>query len=345
MDYGVGPLVSIILPVFNGELYLRDAIQSILDQTYENFELLIFNDGSTDGSLRIAESFADKRIRIYNDSQNRGYVAHLNYGLSNARGKYIARMDADDISNHERLRTQVEFMERFSEVGVCGTFVTLIDENGRLLGKGHHFVDDDMLRIRLLTDSCFAHPTVMFRKAIVEANNISYDQHYAPAEDYKLWFDLSLKTKLANIPNYLLKYRIHGSQITQKQRAVQSRASDAIRRMAIESFIAQPMENAAFTFHNSLFKKEFVTAKEYVINARSWLLSLIVHNRNVKHFNEELFERYLGETWFSLCTCSYKLGSWVIWTCFSAKLRLNSIPKGAIIRFLAKSILKYSPVK
>jgi len=345
MDYGVGPLVSIILPVFNGELYLRDAIQSILDQSYKNFELLIFNDGSTDSSQQMASSFSDERIRIYSENQNRGYVTHLNNGIAVARGKYIARMDADDISGRERLKTQVDFLESFPEVGICGTFVTLIDETGRVLGKGHHFVDDDMLRIRLLANSCFAHPSVMFRKAIVESNNMRYDHYYAPAEDYKLWFDLSLKTKLANIPIYLLKYRIHGSQVTQKQKDLQSRASDAIRRMAIESFFGHPINNDAFAFHNTLFKNDFLTTKEYVMNARKWLLSLIAHNRSVKLFNEELFERHIGETWFSLCTCSYRLGFWIIWTCFRTKLGLRSIPIGSIVRFLAKSVIKYSPAQ
>lgn len=345
MDKNVGPLVTVLMAVFNGDRFLGEAIQSILGQHYQNFELLIYNDGSTDRTMEIINSFSDKRIVSYHHQKNIGYVSHLNHGLSVAKGKYIARMDADDVSFPDRLKAQVEFLERFSDIGICGTYVGLIDEHGSSLGYGQHYTDDAMLRIKLLSDSCFAHPSVMMKKSVLDANCFRYDENYTPAEDYRLWCDLSLKTKLANLPDILLNYRIHAAQITKRKNDIQRGASDAIRKIMLQDFLERQIEERDFALHNTLFTQDFTISRSYVIDTRNWLAYLIKQNRIKKRFNEESLEKYIAEIWFSLCTHSCNLGLWIIFICFNSQFRLKSIPKLSLIKFAAKSIIRYSSLK
>ena len=344
MDKDLSPRVTVLMPVFNGGPFLREAIQSILDQNYQDFELLIFNDGSTDNSSVTINSFADKRITGYHYEKNIGYVSRLNYGISIAKGEYIARMDADDVSLPSRLKTQVEFMDAFSEVGICGTSIEIIDELGLSLGNGQRYIEDEMLRIKLLADACFAHPTVIIRKSILVTNNLWYNENFAPAEDYKLWFDVSLKSDLANLPEVLLKYRIHSQQITRRKREIQKKATDAIRKLVIQDFLGHTIEENDFVLHNTLFTNDYILSKSYVIEARQWLRDLIKHNQTGKQFDEKLFKKYIGETWFSLCTHSYKLGLWIVFVCFSSQFRLSSIPPRNVLKFVAKSVIKFSPI-
>jgi glycosyltransferase involved in cell wall biosynthesis len=345
MDKDVSPLVTVLMPVFNGQSFLKEAIQSILDQSYSHFELLIYNDGSTDQTQEIINSFEDKRIVRYNDRENSGYVCRLNHGFSVAKGKYIARMDADDVSFTHRLKMQVEFMEHFSEIGICGSHVEIIDLRGKSLGKSQHYTNDELLRIKLLADSCFAHPSVMIRKSVVDANNLRYDENFTPAEDYQLWYTLSLITKLANLPDILLKYRVHDTQITQRKKEIQKTAADAIRKKTIQDFLGCPVTEKNFDLHNTLFSNNFTPSISYVQDARNWLTFLISHNRVEKRFSEELFEKFVSEIWFSLCTHSYKLGAWIVFFYFNSGFQFSSISRQDLLKFVLKSVFRYSPFK
>lgn len=200
------------MSVYNAEKYLDEAIASILKQTYCTFEFIIINDGSTDNSLNIIHEYmqSDNRI-ILIDQPNYGLPYSLNAGLSIARGKYIARMDADDISFPKRFEYQVSFMERNPRVGVCGTWAEVF---GSSSGVIKHPLQHNELKAKLLFNVCFAHPTVMIRLDVLRNNNIEYDLKYANSQDYKLWSELVDITEFANVPKVLLKYRITSSSIT-----------------------------------------------------------------------------------------------------------------------------------
>ena len=213
------PKVSILMPVYNSEKYLTHAIDSILKQTFDDFEFLIFDDGSADDSLEIISSYRDSRIHIFKSDQNYGHIFHLNRGLEIAKGKYIARMDADDIAHPERLEYQVKFLEKNSDIGVCGTWYK---EFGRQNNLVKHPVDDQGIRLKLLFESCaLGHPTVMMRKLIFDTYSLKYFQSEYPAEDYWLWIRISLVSKLANIPKVLLFYRTHIKQVSKTHKAQQ----------------------------------------------------------------------------------------------------------------------------
>ncbi len=157
------PLVSVIMPVYNAEKYVGEAIESILNQTFTDFEFLIFNDGSTDNSSKIIKSYKDDRIIFFDYKENFGYVKHLNDGIKLAKGEYIARMDADDISLPERFQKQYDFLEKNKDVVLCGTWYRVLGTDKEY----HTLTNNDKLSVHLFFNNGIGHPTVFFRKNIL----------------------------------------------------------------------------------------------------------------------------------------------------------------------------------
>lgn len=210
------PVVSVVLPVYNGAHYLAEAIESILLQTFHDFELIIINDGSTDKSLDIIKDYAMKHTVIsVIDCENKGLVASLNEGIANAKGKYIARMDQDDISLPTRFEKQVVLFEQDKDLVLCGTWATIIDSDGKFIKNSniktkHKDIINDIEHCK----NPFFHPSVMFRKK----DNVFYNETALYCEDYEMWLKYSTMGKLLNIPEYLLKYRIDFASITNSKR-------------------------------------------------------------------------------------------------------------------------------
>jgi hypothetical protein len=223
------PSLSVVLPVYNAEEYLAEAIESILAQTYTDFEFLIIDDGSTDGSLDIINLHAreDQRIRVIARS-NLGLVKTLNEGVARARGEYIARMDADDISRPERFKQQVDFLNSNPRCVVLGTSVVLIDDSGRELATWHCFLHDVSIRHALPAEGCIPHPTAMLRKsAVLEVGG--YKEDYLAAEDYDLWHRLAQVGELNNLAEPLLYKRESSTAVSGKHATIQHRSADRIR--------------------------------------------------------------------------------------------------------------------
>jgi len=240
------PRISVIMPVFNSEKYLRVAIESILKQTFSDFEFIIIDDGSIDKSASIAEEYAavDRRIGFKRNDTNKGITYSLNLGLELAQGELIARMDADDISFPERLAAQVSFLDTHSEIGVLGTSATLIDPKGNL-GVTIKFPSDHIvLQWRL----CFfqnpiIHPSVMMRKAIVETAN-GYDLRLNSSQDFNLWCRLSNVTRLANLGNTFLLLRKHEDSISSRKGFEQQKNGLENSRLLIQSIIHEDISFA-----------------------------------------------------------------------------------------------------
>jgi cellulose synthase/poly-beta-1,6-N-acetylglucosamine synthase-like glycosyltransferase len=206
------PKISVVMSVFNGDCFLRESVESILSQSLRDFEFIIIDDGSTDGSGAILDSYQEKdsRVRVLNQ-ENRGLTAALNRGCQLARGDYIARMDADDIAGPDRLVLQLEFMEAHPEVAVLGGAVEFVDPTGKALNKVRYPVGNREIQTALLDSSVLWHPTVLFRKAaflqVGGYRNVI-------AEDYDLWLRIAEQFQLANLENVVLKYRVHPGQIS-----------------------------------------------------------------------------------------------------------------------------------
>jgi len=210
------PKVSVIMPAYNAEKYIRRAIESILSQTYTDYEFIIINDGSVDNTKNIILSFQDDRIVYLENKKNSGIVITLNRGLDYATGEYIARMDADDIAIDTRFEKQVKYLDKNKNVGVLGTGICIFGEEIEEQ-KCLYTTDSKQLKAELIFNSCVAHPTVMMRKTVLQQNKLEYDLKFLGAEDYYLWWNVAKVSNIATLPEVLLKYRIHGEQITKKK--------------------------------------------------------------------------------------------------------------------------------
>ncbi len=213
------PLITVLMPVYNGERYLKQAIKSILNQTYINFEFIIIDDGSSDHSANIIKSYADQRIILVQNKKNLGLIRTLDKGIRIASGKYIARMDADDISFSTRLATQVNFMEKHPDMGMSGTAIQIIDDNGKQGSIVTFPNNSSVLKWHLCFYCPFAHPSVMFHTGVAKkaggyfSKNLIGREQYS-AEDYDLWRRISAISNIHNISEPLIYLRKHDKNLT-----------------------------------------------------------------------------------------------------------------------------------
>lgn len=214
------PKISVLMPVYNTEEeYLREAIESILNQTFTDFEFIIINDGSDNNAEDVILSYNDKHIKYIKKEKNQGLIETLNEVLEIAQGEYIARMDSDDVSLPERFEKQVNFLDKNPDVDVLGTWFNCFPRN-RVVKT---FTNDKNIKeCFLINSNNIGHPTVMLRKATFEKLNARYDENATYVEDYALWLSLIDKVKFANLPEILLNYRIHKKSICKTKNVEQS---------------------------------------------------------------------------------------------------------------------------
>jgi Glycosyl transferase family 2 len=209
----ITPRVSVVMPVLNAEAYIAQAIGSVLEQTLEELELIVVDDGSTDTSRAIVDRIAsaDARVRLVANERNLGISAALNQGCRAAQAPFIARLDADDVALPHRLARQLDFLHHHPAVAVVGGGARVIDSAGRQISTMRFPTDNRLIRSALLRHNCFAHPTVMLRQAaLLEVGGYRFDQ----CEDYDLWLRLSERFELANLTEPLILYRVHTNQLS-----------------------------------------------------------------------------------------------------------------------------------
>jgi glycosyltransferase involved in cell wall biosynthesis len=228
------PRITVLIPALNAENFIADSINSVLAQDWPDFELLVINDGSTDATAAIAQSFADPRIRIHHNPVNLGIATSGNIGLAMARGEFIARLDSDDIAIPNRLSTQLRFMEDHPEVTACGGKM-------EVFGKGSGIADvliadADIKAMFLAAAGNIMNPTAFFRRDFVVQNHISYQQNFAPADDLAFWIDcMRAGAYFANLDNVITRYRLHAANSSTRSSYLRH-AVFAIRRQLIFDF-------------------------------------------------------------------------------------------------------------
>lgn len=220
------PLVSVVLPVYNGELFLAECVRSIRDQQgFYDFEVIVIDDGSTDRSFEILEAECDERFLLLRQKQNRGLITGLNIGCRRAQGKYIARMDADDIMLPDRLVSQFNFMERNPLIAVSGGYFDYINEDGETVGDALKFpVQPIEVKEAFKTYCAIGHPTAFIRReALFALAPGLYPRRYPHAEDLGLWLEmLSKGAHFANLPKIVLHYRQHSGQVAVAYKQLQA---------------------------------------------------------------------------------------------------------------------------
>ena len=237
------------MPVYNGERFLRDSVESILGQTFTDFEFLILDDGSTDSTWEILQRYAEKdtRIVLIRNERNIGLTKSLNKGLNLARGEYLARQDADDISLPQRLELQVKFLAAHPEVSLVGTGMKIIDENGNILRLQQPPADHESITAELLLKNhAIGHSTVIARLSALKEFG-GYDERFPFAQDYDLWWRLSRKKKIANLPEILVRWRDAPGNISRESRKEQLECIFATSLAAIrESLKDETLDESAY---------------------------------------------------------------------------------------------------
>lgn len=228
------PKVTVLMSVYNGEKYLKEAIDSIISQTFTDFEFLIIDDASTDRTPEMLRSYGDSRIKIITNEENLGLTKSLNKGLALARGKYIARMDADDISHPKRLEKQANYLDENPEIGILGTNVQYIDESGKYHEILQRPEKDALIKWALCFFNPIAHPTVMMQLYLIKEIN-GYDENIIYAQDYDLWVRLSSKSAFWNLQDILLYLRKSDNNISCKHYLEQKLYSYQISRRAMSN--------------------------------------------------------------------------------------------------------------
>lgn len=221
------PLVSIGLAVYNGEKHIVRAINSVVNQSYTNWELIIVNDGSTDSTVALIETFNDSRITLLHNNKNLGVTPSRNKYLHAAQGKYLAVIDADDEWLQSKLENQVKFLEKNKGYGICGCYANRINDTTSYIWK--YPITDEEIRVRLIWGSAVIHSSILLRLSIIRGNNLCYDEKFKQAEDYNLIAQCVILSKAYNIPQALVNYYEHGEQLTtsnnEEQVANSSKAS------------------------------------------------------------------------------------------------------------------------
>lgn len=270
------------MPVYNGERFLPEAIDSILNQTWVDFELLIVDDGSTDGSSEILSGYAnrDKRVTLIRNETNLGLVRTLNRGLDLTDSPYIARMDQDDISLPDRLQKQAMYLQQHPEVGVLGTNITYIDSEGRDLKysrpKHNRYESPLFIRWSLLWRNPIYHPTVMIRRAVLERTGFKYNPEYEAAEDYEFWARLSHHTILARLEDVTVKYRISATSMSKLQNTAQREKCGAIMRRELIFLLDSDPSEKGFSTLTDIMAYQHSEHSEYEAAAN---LLLKAYNR------------------------------------------------------------------
>jgi len=310
MNDQIKPTVSVIMPVYNVELYVAEAINSILNQTFTDFELIVLDDCSPDRSAEIVKSFIDKRIVYHRNEKNQGLAENLNTGLKMAKGKYIARMDGDDVSLPERLMTQVKFLDEHLDIDLCSCALEMFGHDHQIWIRD---ADPEQVKITMLFYSPVLHATSVWRKSSFDDNGLFYDQNMFPAEDYDLWSRAVFKCKLVNIPDILYRYRIHGIQVTKTD----DRAAEKILQIQVNylmkslpSLKEDSIRNFVSEFLNGCCKTKLQVSQLKVIYH-----NLLNANDTDLFFRRDLLKKNLNKYYRSIVfeflnSNSFSLGNW-----------------------------------
>lgn len=298
------------MPVYNAERFLAQAIDSILGQTFSDWELIIVNDGSTDNSKAIIESYSDERIKYCENESNLKLIKTLNRGIDLCTGEYIARMDADDVASPYRLEKQVAFLDENPLYIMCGTNAAVIDNEGKRIGKIQNLESNDFLQINLLFSDPFVHPTMLIRRDILSIKK--YDEHYKHIEDYELWCRIAPMGYIANIGEELLEYRWHDTNISVVHSKTQSLIKDEIIKLQLQNLDINPTMEELYC-HKITFQLYTMGIRQDVRLERfeavsDWFSKLAKQNEKIGRYNKYDFVAFLWSRWIVLCISQKQYG-------------------------------------
>lgn len=301
------PLVSVIVPVYNGARYLHEAVESLRSQTLAEIEIIAVNDGSTDETPLILDKLAacDARLRVIHQLKS-GIAVAMEQAIQIANGNYIARMDADDIAQKDRLEVQYNFMKKTPQTGLCGTWAQTFGD-GVVPTRIEWPCAWDELVSWFVFNFSFCNPTLMMTRQVATDPRIRFDRSVGSADDYAFAVDVSRHYRIVNIPKVLLRYRKHPSQVTNREHASQVAFADEIRRRQL-AFLGVHADQDDLQTHNSLGQWNISKGWDYVERVAGWLERLMACNRAGDIFPKLAFEKVLGLYWLATCQRNAQYG-------------------------------------
>lgn len=296
-------LITVLLPAYNAEAYICRAIDSILTQTFTDFELLVINDGSTDSTQRLVESYTDPRIRLVNMAKNSGLINALNHGLDLANRKYLARMDADDVCLPTRLEKQFQFLEQHKDYIACGT--SIINFNTTSESYMQYPETNEQIKTALFFfERNICHPTVMIRREPLEKHKIRYRSDYTYAEDYVFWHELAQIGKLYNIKEGLLRYYRHEDQVSTKYYPQQMAISRNIVKGSLSTLWPDITESQLQDILRLCVHEVGIYPDSHfsIHKVNKTILWILDKNKKTKNFNPKALKKLL---YFKKFRCSF----------------------------------------
>ncbi|MDR0829446.1 MAG: glycosyltransferase [Prevotellaceae bacterium] len=300
------PLVSVNMPVKNGVKYIKEAIQSVLNQTFNDFELIIVNDGSTDESAEIVRSFSDSRIKILENQTSKGIAFSRNLAIENSLGKYIAIFDCDDIMLPENLQKKVVFLEQNSDFAMVGSSIEKIDKNGDFIGKHIYKLPPNLLKTQLFFDNYFAQSAMLIRKDVL--TKFYYDKNFSQAEDYLLWSKISENHKVANLKELLIKYRIHNQSISNIKQFQMEEFIKKVFEFQLSKLDIFPTEKELENHFILLKRNREIDIKnsELITELKNWTKLLKTQNNKLQIFDNKYFNKNLKRIWRKIYKANMK---------------------------------------
>lgn len=299
------PKLTVLMTMYNAGPFLRETVESVLNQTYSDFKYLIIDNASTDDSRDIIRSYNDPRIELAPLAENIGQVAALNKGLAMIDTPLIARMDADDICLPQRFERQVEFMDANPGIGICGTFAIAFHGKREISWQWPCKPED--IKVKLLFECCLAHPSVMMRKDLLDRFNLRYSETIGHSFDWELWQRAAECFPLANIPAFLLRYRLHEANESKKTLHLQEKAA---KRIDDQTLARLGLENHPLRQIHRDVALETMNAKnrgpEFPDHVLQWFNHLETANNLKKIYDADALRRFLNERLFFILKANLK---------------------------------------
>ncbi len=289
------PLVTVFIPVYNGEKFIGKAIKGILNQTFQDFKILIINDGSTDRTMEEINKYKDDRINIYENDKNRGIAYTRNKALELSKTKYLAINDADDFSFPERIETQVKFLEKNKEVGIVGAYAKRISKNKIYIWK--YPLKSDEIKVRLFWGSSVINSTAMFNLSFLEKYKLKYDEKYPPCEDFDLFERAINFFPIYNLDKTLIEYLEHDNNLTfTHNKEMQNNSNRIIIRQAKR--LIKKIDDEIIDLHCRLINYKFDFTHIELIELEKYFVELIQNNQQKKIYQALLFNTKIAERFF-----------------------------------------------
>ena len=314
------PTLSIIMPVYNAEAYLREAVESILAQSFTDFELIIVEDGSTDNSREVIEGFNDSRIQVLYNDGNQGIVFTRNRGMAAARGRYIAPFDADDIAHPEKFAKQIQFLEENPEYGMVGSWVKLIDKSGKEMSEDYKLnAPHEQIPPIMLFRNYFVQSSVLMRREAIPPGG--YEKGFDIGEDYRMWTIIANKWKVWNYPKYLIEYRVHHKGITKRESDLTPLYDNKVFRPLYETLNINLNEHQCRLLQQ--IKSDMRIADINTLkDIERFLLHILKQNARLLVYDQKQLRKVVKNRWLKVCIqanlpmhrrVGVYLGSSVVW--------------------------------